>query len=338
MKRWTRLLLMLGVLGLLAWYCWHARAEFALILSQIDGRAFARLAVPMLLVPIVSLAINAQISRDLVAEFDVRLRPLEAFALSAVNALGNYMPLPQAGAMARGLYLKKAHNLAYTTYAATIVVTYVSSLVLTGLFGLAGLAVLSFAGRPAPWPLWVAFAGLTASLLAFTPLDKYVRLPRRFSLFREGLDTLRQHHILLRIILLQCVLVLITATGLFLSARALPGGHEVSWPIALMLGLISMVAAVVNVLGAEQVAAMACAAILHIDPNLGLAASALFRLTAVVVVFTVGPFMAHWLAKRASPADDIAPPADRAAAATAAATPGDDATRPPASANSHATL
>jgi len=300
MPRISRYILMIAVIAALAWFIWRSREDFSRILSQIEPRTFWLLLGPMIAVPLASLWINAQISRDLVWEFGVRLGRLESYALSTVNALGNYLPLPQAGAMARGIYLKRVHNLPYTTYAATVVVTYVSSLALTGLSGLAGLTALHFTGRHAPWPLWLAFAGLAASLLMFTPLGRFVPLPRKLSLFSTGLATLRAHHILLKIVLLQLALIAVTATGLFLSARALPGGETISWPIALMLGLISMVAAVVNVLGVEQIAAMACAATLGINPALGLAASALFRLVAIAVVFTTGPFLAHWLSRRAS--------------------------------------
>ncbi|HYE21640.1 MAG TPA: lysylphosphatidylglycerol synthase domain-containing protein [Tepidisphaeraceae bacterium] len=323
MKRFARPLLLVLVLAALAWYVWRARGEFRAILSQIDPAVFWPLLPLMVAVPLASLWINAQISRDLVAEFGVRLGQFEAYALSTVNALGNYMPVPQAGAMARGVYLKRVHGLAYTTYAATVVVTYVSSLALTGLAGLAGLLALHLTGHPAPWQLWVAFAGLSGSLLMFTPIGRHVPLPKKLARFSEGLATLRAHRVLAKIVVLQLALIAVTATGLFLSARALPGGASVTWATALMLGLISMVAAVVNVLGVEQVAAMACAATLGISPALGLAASALFRLVAIAVVFTTGPMIAHWLSKRAASREGGAPSepfADAARGAPAART------------------
>jgi len=300
MPRIARYILMVAVIAGLAWFIWRSRDEFSRIIQQINPRAFWLLLGPMIAVPLASLWINAQISRDLVSEFNVKLGGLESYALSTVNALGNYLPLPQAGAMARGIYLKRVHDLPYTTYAATVVVTYISSLALTGLSGLGGLIALLLAGRATPWQLWAVFAGLSGSLLMFTPLGQFIPLPKKLALFSQGLATLRAHHILLKIIFLQLALIAVTATGLFLSARALPGGEIVSWPIALMLGLISMVAAVVNVLGTEQIAAMAVAHTLGINPALGLAASALFRLVAIAVVFTTGPFLAHWLSRRTS--------------------------------------
>ncbi|HEY7118075.1 MAG TPA: hypothetical protein VH475_15915, partial [Tepidisphaeraceae bacterium] len=159
MTRSVRWLLMGVVLAGLGWYVWHARRDLAIV-TRFDVRYL----VPMLLVPLASLGINGWIGRELAREFYVGLGQFEAYALATVNALGNYLPVPQAGALARGVYLKRVHNLGYSTYAASVVVTYVSSLALYGLVGVAGLIALRLAGRPAPWQLWAIFAALGSSL------------------------------------------------------------------------------------------------------------------------------------------------------------------------------
>src|SRR5258706_8289188 len=167
MKRSVRWALMGIVLAGLGWYIWHARRDLAIV-TQFDLRYLA----PMLAVPLLSLWANGRIGKDLAAEFGVRLGGFEAYALSTVNALGNYLPIPQAGAMARGVYLKRVHQFTYSTYAASVVVTYVSSLALYGLVGLAGLAVLAASGRAMIWHLWqvwLVFCVFSPSVLLFTP-------------------------------------------------------------------------------------------------------------------------------------------------------------------------
>src|SRR3954466_14213437 len=185
MKRGVRVALMGLILAGLGWCLWHARRDLAII-PRFDVRYLA----PMLAVPLLSLWANGRIGKELVGEFGVRLGEFEAYALSTANALGNYLPIPQAGAVARGVYLKRVHDFAYSTYAASVVVTYVSSLALYGLIGLIGLMVLKATGRAAPWQLWLIFAGLAGSLVMFTPLSAVVPLPRRLAGFREGLRTL----------------------------------------------------------------------------------------------------------------------------------------------------
>jgi len=285
------------VLAGLGWYVWSARGNL-MIITKFDVRYLA----PMLAVPLLSLWVNGWIGKELAGEFNVRLGGFEAYALSTVNALGNYLPVPQAGAVARGVYLKRVHNLAYSTYAASVVVTYVSSLALYGLVGLAGLVALEMTGNHAPWQLWLIFAGLSASLLMFTPLSAKMPLPNRLAGFREGLTRLGQHHLLAKIIVLQLSLIALTATGLWLACLALPGGNGVNWFMGLMMGLLVMASGVANVtpgnLGVEQAAAAFTAHLLDIKPGVGFIASSLFRVMAIVVVFVIGPLLAAWLAKQ----------------------------------------
>jgi hypothetical protein len=307
MKRSVRWLLAGVVLAGLGWYVWHARGDLKII-TRFDVRYL----LPMLAVPLLSLWVNGWIGKELAAEFEVHLGGFEAYALSTVNALGNYLPVPQAGAVARGVYLKRVHNLAYSTYAATVAVTYVSSLALYGLVGLGGLTILQITGRPARWQLWLIFAALSASLVMFTPLSATLPLPARLRGFREGLQRLGRHHLLARIVVLQLLLIGLTASGLWLACLALPGGGGVNWFMGLMMGLLVMASGVANVtpgnLGIEQGAAMFTAQLLAIKPEVGFIASSLFRVMAIVVVFAIGPLLAAWLARqkpRGSPESNV---------------------------------
>jgi hypothetical protein len=297
MKRSVRWLMMGVVLAALGWYVWHARRDLAIV-TRFDLRYL----VPMLAVPLLSLWVNGSVGRALAGELGVRLGGFESYALSTVNALGNYLPVPQAGAVARGVYLKRVHHLAYTAYSASVVVTYFSAMALCGWVGLAGLALLAATHQLAPRPLWLIFGVLCCSSLMFTPLSGAVPLPGRLAGFRDGLAKLRRHHLLARIVVLQLALVALTATGVWLACLALPGGEGVSWFSGLMMGLLVMASGVANVtpgnLGVEQAAAMFTAHLLAIKPEVGFLASSLFRVMAILVVFAIGPALAHWLAKQ----------------------------------------
>jgi hypothetical protein len=298
MKKHVRWLIVVAVLACLGWYVWHARNDLAII-TGFDLRYLA----PMLAVPLLQLWVNGRIGRELAAVFGVRLSGLEAYSLAAVHALGNYLPLPQAGALARGVYMKRVHDLPYGTYAATVVVTYVSAMALYGFVGLAGLAVLAARGRTAPWQLWVIFAGLAALVAMFTPLSAAVPLPKKLAGFRDGVVRLGgRHHVLARIVVLQLVLTCLTSTGLWLACRALPGGEGVTWFAGLMMALMILAAGVANVtpgnVGVEQAVAMFTAHLLGMPLQMAFLASALFRAMAVVATFAVGPLLAHWLTTR----------------------------------------
>lgn len=296
---WYRLLLAMAVLAGLGWYIWHARHQLAVVF-QVDWRYL----IPMILVPLASLGVNGLIGRELAAEFGVKLSSMEWYGLAVVNSLGNYLPLPQAGAMARGMYLKRVYGLSYVTYGAMLVVTYVSAVALYGILGLIGLTILSMLGGPTPLFLRVIFAVLASSLLLFTPAVRFLPLPRRLAEVRTHLKSLHRPRLLWRIILLQTLLVALTTTGLWLACQTLPDGHSVTWPIALMLGLMILASGIVNVtpgnIGVEQGVAELSARLLHIAPNIGFLGSALFRAVAVVTILAIGPAFSVLLTRRES--------------------------------------
>ena len=107
---------------------------------------------------------------------------------------------------------------------------------------------------------------------------------------------------MLRIVVLQGMLACLTATGLWLACLALPGGGRVTWVTGLVLGLLMLASGVAKVtpgnVGIEQGAAMWGAHLMGVEATLGLLASAVFRVSAAVVVFSVGPVMTNWLEGR----------------------------------------
>jgi hypothetical protein len=302
MKRYARWLLTALVLGVLVLYVRRSSAEFVVLYAQLDRDMFFLLLAPLLGVSAVAPAVNGRISRDLVARFGVLLGPWEAYALALVNSFGNLVPMPQAGALARGLYLKRIHKLDYGAYAATLAVTYVSSLTLIGISGLLALFGLWARDQRAGAELWIGFGLLACTGLLFSPWTQRVPLPSRLAGFRDGLRSIGDQHVLARVVALQLVIIALSATGLWLSATAVASRAHVSWLDGLMLGLVSVVAAIANVFGIEQVAAMGTAALLGIDANVGLAASALYRLSAIAVVLALGPVAMRSLDQRAQAA------------------------------------
>jgi uncharacterized membrane protein YbhN (UPF0104 family) len=281
-----------AVLACLAIYLWKSRQQIAAILHLQP-----RYLLPMILIPLASLAANGWIGRDLALQFGVRLDFVEWYGLAVVNSLGNYLPIPQAGALARGVYLKRVHAFPYGPFAATLMVTYATAIALYGVCGLAGLSILHILGRPSPWLLWVIFAILTAAALTLTPLARILPLPTNF---HEQLQFLRRRHLLLRIILLQAALVALTSTGLWLACKT--SGQEVSWPASVMIGLILLASGIANVtpgnVGVEQFAAELTGRLLHLHSNVGLLASLTFRIVSMATVFAIGPLFTALLARR----------------------------------------
>src|SRR4051794_11300343 len=108
-----------ALIGLAAWYVSRHRDD----LGRLRDFQLAYL-LPLIAVHLTALGLNGWMNRELLARLGVGLSFAQWYGLSTINALGNYLPLPQAGAMVRGAFLKRLHGLGYRRYAATILFSY----------------------------------------------------------------------------------------------------------------------------------------------------------------------------------------------------------------------
>lgn len=263
-------------------YIWANRDVLAAHLAGFNP-AFAPW---LLLTALTSIAVNGAIMRSLVRQFGVRLRAWECFGLTAVGSLCNYLPVPQAGGVVRGVYLKSRHKLPYDTFTATVMVTYVMALPAIGVLGVACLAVLRVKGLPSPWPLWLLFAGLSACVLVFGPAMGLLRPFKKLARFQAGIRILLQRHIIGRLVVLQITQLVLTGVALWLGFRAL--GHSVGWAGSLMIGLLANAAGVANVtpgnIGVVESATGLGAFLLSGDTHLAVVAYSLYRVASIVVL------------------------------------------------------
>jgi len=287
-----------------AWYLTAHGEEFYLLLD-LDARYLP----PLLLVALAAIAANGLITRLLVLQFGVRLDFREWFGLTVLHAFGNYMPFPQAGAVARGIYLKKVRGLDYSSFTATLVATYVQFLATVGTLGLLALAFLALAHQPVPRPLWIPFATLATMVVLLTPIVSSLPLIRRWSRFVEGMAKLRRRHILLAVAGCQTVLIAAGTTGMWLAFRSLD--RPVAWTGCLLLALLIMVSASFRVtpgnLGVAESAAWMTAYVIGTNADEAVVAFALFRLVSVVTIFGLTPYYALRLSpqRRNGKADSV---------------------------------
>ncbi|MFA6553093.1 MAG: lysylphosphatidylglycerol synthase transmembrane domain-containing protein [Patescibacteria group bacterium] len=108
----------------------------------------------------------------LLRPFKVRLRFTEWFGLSVVNSFWNYLPF-QGGLVAKGMYLKRQHQFAYTEYASTVSASYLITFFTFGLVGCAGLALAYFMNHAL-----VFMPVLIYTVLAVVPLIAVIIISR----------------------------------------------------------------------------------------------------------------------------------------------------------------
>jgi uncharacterized membrane protein YbhN (UPF0104 family) len=291
--RLWRIVLALAVIALAAGYLWNSRETLLAYLSTFNPSY----APWLILTAIASIAVNGIIMSDLVRQFGVRLHPLECFGLTAAGSLANYLPVPQANGIVRGLYLKSRHMMPYDSFVSTVMVTNMMALPAIGILGLSSLAVTAFNGLAAPWPLWLLFTALTTSCLLFGPAIGLLRPFKKFAGFKDSISMLMQKHILGRMAALQVIQLMLTGVALWLSFRAL--GNRVSWNGSLTLGLLANTAGVANVtpgnIGLIESATALGAYFLQGDTHLTVVAYSVYRVASILALaVTSGAFALLW--------------------------------------------
>jgi len=159
---------------------------------------------PLLLAPLVAAAAanlfsNGWLMASILRPLGIALNRAEAFSLSVLNRLGNYVAPFRLGASVRIVYLKNHYELPVTRFLASMTATYVIQYGISSLAGAAALAWLATSGAT-DWNLlgWGFVLAVIALglLVAWTPRHPEAaegegRLRRLLRRFVEGWATIR---------------------------------------------------------------------------------------------------------------------------------------------------
>ncbi len=167
---------------------------------------FRRLEItdPLLLIPLVAAAAanlfsNGWLMASILRPLGIALDRAEAFSLSALNRLGNYVAPFRLGASVRIVYLKNNYDLPVSRFLASMSATYVVQYGISSLAGVVALFWLTASGETdwnlVGWGFVVAVIAL-GLLVAWTPRHPEVaegegRLRRILRRFVEGWSTIR---------------------------------------------------------------------------------------------------------------------------------------------------
>jgi uncharacterized membrane protein YbhN (UPF0104 family) len=312
---YIRWIIAAAIVALAIWYVAQNRDS----LKRLDRFDFIYLA-PLLAVHLISLGLNGWMNRQLIAEFGLKLGFVQWYGLSAINALANYLPLPQAGAVVRGALLKRLHGLGYSRYTATVLYMYLASVVLMGLVGLGALARIARTGGEVSWILWAAYAALAAMAILLTPHAARLIPGKKLQQLAEGHRALGRWSVIGRLTFWKLITIAVNATGIWLAYRSL--AHPEGWARSLVVALSAMVSNVVNVTpgnaGAAEAAAGVSARLIGADYLTAVNTFLIYRATAAIVIFITGPIALMLLSRQISAisspseplADDVPPPSE----------------------------
>ena len=155
---WVRWLVLVVLLVAAVVYLRQSGSEFASSL-ELRPRFLLMLAVSEL----VQYVLRGLLTRILCARFQVKIGVVEATKLAAWTSFANYVVPLVGGTGLRAVYLKRHHQLAYTSFLSVQMATYTLHFQVAALFGLASLPLLPSGAGGRRWGI---AAGLVLVLAA----------------------------------------------------------------------------------------------------------------------------------------------------------------------------
>ncbi len=230
----------------------------------------------------------------------------ESVGLAAVNTLANQLPFA-GGLVAKGLYLNRRHQLAYTRFLSAITALYVCFVAVNGAIGLvvlAGWALIG--GAQVPRLLILGFSAMAATLAAlWLPADA-VTLPgalgRRLTQLEQGWSVLRRNVYLVAVMGgLQLAGTLLFALRLSIAFHAL--SQDVTYAQCLLFSSATVLTRLVNItpggLGVREGIVAGLAGLLGFEAGVSAVAVALDRLVSTGVIIALGTVYSYVLGKKA---------------------------------------
>ena len=245
--------------------------------------------------------INYLLYRELGASVAVN----EGIGLAIVNTVSNQLPFA-GGLIAKALYLKKRHQLAYSRYLSATVALYICFMSSNGLVGLGGLAYQRLVGDPAPLLLTLGFLGMAATILVlWIPIDARFlpgRWAKQVARLIEGWRLLKENHRLVAgAVGLQTALTVLAAARLWIAFHAL--SQNVTLNHCLLFSSASILTRLVSIspggLGVREAIIASVASVLGFDLGISAVAVGLERLISTPINIGLGVMYSYTLGKKA---------------------------------------
>jgi uncharacterized membrane protein YbhN (UPF0104 family) len=145
--------------------------------------------------------------------FNINLSVNEGISLSAINTIGNLLPL-SGGMLAKGIYLKKKHKLSFGLYISTTIALFLIFLSINGIIALISFFILNFYSPNLSNTIifYTCFILMSCSFLLF-----FLKTFKRFKHLDNGFSCIKKKpKIILNIIFLQILNSIIASVRLFI--------------------------------------------------------------------------------------------------------------------------
>lgn len=277
--------------AVLGGYLYEQRAHLAASWSLDPGRFVAIAALV-----VASLALRALANRLFFGGLGVRASLHDWFAVVAVTAFTNYLPL-SAGLLAKAFFLKRVHALSYRHFAVGQAGLLLLVLATNGAAGLAALAVARPDGLLGP--VGAGFAAMIASAgLLFLPASVAHRLPAWLPWDAHATPAARRAWPAIGA--LQLAILGTTAAGLWLAFAmgAAPASFAACLIFSAAIVLTRIVSLTPGALGVREFLVGGLAWLTGFELRDAVIASTILRVAEMVVVFALGAVFTFSLSER----------------------------------------
>jgi uncharacterized membrane protein YbhN (UPF0104 family) len=239
----------------------------------------------------------------------------ESVGLAAVSTLANQLPFA-GGLVAKGVYLKQRHQLAYTRFVSATMALYVCFVAANGAVALVVLGYWRLvAGAEIPAALVFGFSGMAASVVSlWFPLDALSlrgNLGKRLMQLGQGWRVLSQHMKLVGIVTgFQVLTTLLFAGRFWVAFRAF--SQDVTYGQCLLFAAATILTRLVSIapggLGVREGIVAGVASLLGLEAGVSAVAVGLDRLVATSVIIVLGTIYTYLLSAKATSAEPIDAP------------------------------
>jgi uncharacterized membrane protein YbhN (UPF0104 family) len=295
--KYTRYLLALVVIFIFLYYLYRHADRYRSIFHLSSSMLVA--AVSLVLVTIV---LNGLVNYWLYRQLGANVRFGEAVCLAFVNSLANHLPFA-AGMVAKGVYLKRRHQLAYSNYFSATLALYPVFLMAAGLMGVLVLVMRQyFHAEPASPFLLLGFIAMLASTAIFWLPFGRISLPagwnKWFTQILEGWRILRdERSLVLRIIAVYLATMLSTGGRYWIAFHAL--SQNVTLAECVLFAAVSTLSQLVTItpggLGVREGIVAAVASVLGFDARISALAVGIDRLVVTSVSIVMGTICVYVL-------------------------------------------
>ena len=235
----------------------------------------------------------------------VRLTVNEGIGLGAVNSLANQL-LFGGGMIAKGIYLKRRHELTYTRFLSATLALYVFLLAANGIVGIAVLVYLALMDDAVvPMPLILGFSGMAVTvLLLWLPLDASSvsgKWGQRLAQLLDGWQVLNQNRLLLgKLVGVRILMTLMSAGRYWVAFHIL--SQDVTLAQCVLFSsatvLTRLVAITPGGLGVREAIVTGMAFMFGFEVDVSIVAVGIDRLIATVVIVSLGTVYTYILSKK----------------------------------------